>query len=776
MMIPDTWLVAGVLISGFLLSILWAFQIGITRGVLAGFCRVLWLSPVLLAFFPQINSEPIPSSVSLKPIHVLLDDSDSMSDAGADESSLKKAEDLKTQMTKKCLRLGCQIKTTYLSDLEEKTRRGYTPLDPAMKAWQYKVGGDPWVLMSDGGDWQPKSPWSSSLRGFGKAESKNQDQRGLVVGLTGAEKNNLWIESMDVPPFAFQSQEFEVLARLRRTSIQSSREERVQVQLLQGERLLATTNILFEKDEESAEVALKSPALARGRHLLRVRVVPSASETSVWDNDESENVEVMPNTLGVLHLLGAPSWDGRFVRRYLKAEPKYDLISFFILRDRWDSQLVSERDLSLIPFPVERLFNEELPNFKVVIIQNFALFEFLQPEFQENLVKFVKQGGGLLFLGGPRALQKGDLEDSPLAEILPFHSSPEAKDPQTRQGSFLDSLGANSREKSGPYYDGGQKFRIQLASPKEEERSLANVYNDWQDLDREFQNFSGARGIHRTDRVQFRKGVHTELLTAVTPDQQKLPLAVASYPGKGRAIWLFSDTLWRMAIQDDSNISRYAHHKFLSSSLRWLMRQEYRQPLVASGFRLSQHSSESLHWQANLRGAAAKYFVADSSWQVNVCGVVVDSSGIQIDRTTQSSATVSGSLGGTFPQGEPCELSISGEHEAFGAVSARSTGLLPRTFTDKEVGAAMGRLSSLSQHTGARLLDQNAAAASVVEAWLESRMGIDQSLKPLRYKSTEDHYWAFKAWWTWLLLLLLPGEVIIRRWHLLFGTVRQATD
>ena len=108
----------------------------------------------------------------------------------------------------------------------------------------------------------------------------------------------------------------------------------------------------------------------------------------------------MSNTIGVLHILGAPTWDGRFLRRYFKSEPKYDMISFFILRDPTDSQFVKERDLSLIPFPVDRLFTEELENFSAVVIQNFTLYQFLQREYQENLVKFVKNGGGLLFMGG----------------------------------------------------------------------------------------------------------------------------------------------------------------------------------------------------------------------------------------------------------------------------------------------------------------------------------------------------------------------------------------
>ena len=108
------------------------------------------------------------------------------------------------------------------------------------------------------------------------------------------------------------------------------------------------------------------------------------------------------------------------------------MISFFILRDPWDIQTANEREMSLIPFPVDRLFNEELANFKVIIMQNFQMSQFLQPDYQRNLVKFVKNGGGLLFFGGPRALSAEDLVGTPLGELFPFK-----KQEKGLKGSFL---------------------------------------------------------------------------------------------------------------------------------------------------------------------------------------------------------------------------------------------------------------------------------------------------------------------------------------------------
>ncbi len=79
------------------------------------------------------------------------------------------------------------------------------------------------------------------------------------------------------------------------------------------------------------------------------------------------------------------------MRRQLKLEPKYDLVSFYILRDPWDEQLVEERELSLIPFPVDKLFNEELANFKLVIMQNFSMKRFFR-RAPEEPTKLYREG------------------------------------------------------------------------------------------------------------------------------------------------------------------------------------------------------------------------------------------------------------------------------------------------------------------------------------------------------------------------------------------------
>ena len=507
----------------------WILIYGLRRGSLAIALRCLWTLPVVCAFFPELITIDVPSSISVKPIHVLLDDSDSMKKEGWYQESLEIINELKGD----CARSGCQLKVSPLSKRDPSVEKGFSPINEVMGLWSYEVGAEPWLVLTDGGKTKPGMSWDDKLKAMGQGL---KGPRGMIVGFKNPKIENIWIDSSEDTVFSFEGKNVVLAVDVYRS--QSETDLPVQVQISSGadDQHLATSNIAFRQGETHLNVEIPLPPLARGNHFLNIEVLPTASETILWDNQVHRNVEVLPNTIGVLHLLGSPSWDGRFVRRYLKSEPKYDLISFFILRDPVDHQLTNERELSLIPFPVDRLFNQELPNFRSVIIQNFSLYQFLEPNYQNNLVKFVKDGGGVLFIGGPRALSNADYQSSALASILPFEViGPKSGVSPTNLLSPI-SVGA---PQSGPYYDPDLKFTIEAADPDENARDLANVYDDWLQVLEDTKLSSPLSGLHHMENVRFKKGEHTPLLNARTEDGRSIPLAVASYPGKGRALWIF---------------------------------------------------------------------------------------------------------------------------------------------------------------------------------------------------------------------------------------------
>ena len=728
-----------------LLTVFWCRKYGWKRGLLSGLLRLAWILPLLLAIKPRLDKTVVTSSLSLRTLHFLDDDSESMA-PGLRETMMKKLDQL-------CHRFGCRIQHTKLSDLSHEVEKGFTPLAQGVQAWMPLTHGEPWVLLSDGGDSQPSSQWAPQLKGSGR---QNDKTLGLVLAADHKEQDNLWIEMTSGPDFGFDQKVVDIEATVFRRSSHLNEELTVQVQATVLDKNLASLNIDFKPNEKAITVRIPLPPLARGTHLVKLQVLPIANEAALWDNTLYKSIEILPNTIGLLHLLGSPSWDGRFVRRYFKSEPKYDLISFFILRDPSDAQFSNERELSLIPFPVERLFNDELPNFRAVIIQNFSLFQFLEPGYQKNLVDFVLNGGGLLFIGGPRALHDLDVSSSPLAALLPFKGN----------GGRTGANGAGWNPDIGSIpYDKNAKFKIEMAEPSREKRQLATVFDDWAQLDLKLRDNGSFQGLHQLGNVELNTASSTPLLMAKRDDGKESLLAAASYPGKGRAIWIFSDDLWRLGME--SQTSRDNYQGFMRSAMTWLLREELQRPLWVQDFSLATQGEETV-WSARIRGAAARFLEEGDNWRYRLCGIDLPAQKVSRQMLSSDQWLVSGSMTTRMASGAVCELTIEGEHAAFGKVKSSAYGVVPESYRDSEMEGSLHRLEQLSALTGATLLDSNDESFAL-EEWFTQVTGNLATAEKSEQKLMPDYYWVFDTWWGFLAIALLPVEILIRRWDVLFG-------
>jgi hypothetical protein len=768
-----------------LLAYFWGRKIGIMRGIAAALLRAGWTLPIMLSLFPVTISRRIPGAMALQPIHILLDDSESMSrDDAMGASSKRQAQDLLNRVSDVCRQFGCLPRVTKLSDLSADTKFGYTPLSRIIEPWLYQTGGDPWIILSDGGDFRPSIGWAESLQGrgagsrIGKVEDQSSEKArqrtlGLITAFGKPRAPGFSVEALSMAPLAFEGKSVQLGVTVDRLSPETAGAERVQVQALLDGKVLTAAEAVFSPGASSAEVDVSFAAPKRGPHIVSVRVLPVAGELDTWDNSQTRVLDVMPNTVGVLHLLGSPAWDGRFMRRFLKAEPKFDVISFFILRDPWDTQHVSEREMSLIPFPVERLFNEELVNFRVIVMQNFTLMRFLQPEYQKNLAKFVKDGGGLLFVGGPRALTETDASSSALSELLPFtinRSDAAAAPPPSPVDDFNDGFGS-----LGSTWSPNTDFKIEMANPEASRRALANVYEGWQGLSNRLETLGGARGIHDMNAIKFRDNEVTPLLNAKLPDGRSVPLAVASYPGKGRAIWLFTDSIWRMAMSSDPRIARSDYHSFLDHALVWLTKGDLKGALAVRDFQVTTigDTGERLKWRAALAGSAARYLRTATSTKLSICGIGVMAKDVAFGASAGDAVTFEGELAATLRDGSLCALKLEAEHPAFGSVSVSGWAVIPETLKDENIGSSAMKLRSLAKVTGAKFVDANSERSRTVEEWLQGWGASDGASLPDKIQTFLDYYWVQDAWWIWLTILLLPIEVLVRRWHLIFGGARQ---
>ena len=113
-----------------------------------------------------------------------------------------------------------------------------------------------------------------------------------------------------------------------------------------------------------------------GRYLYEVSTPVAEDEAVATNNSRAFVLRVIRDKIRVLQVAGAPSWDVRAMRAMLEDNPNVDLISFFILRTQDSISLVPSDEMSLIPFPTRELFEEQLPSFDVIILQNFEFLPY----------------------------------------------------------------------------------------------------------------------------------------------------------------------------------------------------------------------------------------------------------------------------------------------------------------------------------------------------------------------------------------------------------------
>src|SRR5207302_2660555 len=120
-----------------------------------------------------------------------------------------------------------------------------------------------------------------------------------------------------------------------------------------------------------------------------------------------------------LLVVGRPSWDVRFLRQLLKRDPNVDLISFFILRTPGDDPHSSQDELSLIPFPTQEIFQEQLKTFDVVVFQNFNHRPYRMSQYLDGIATYVREGGAFAMIGGDQSFSAGDYAGTPIEVVHP---------------------------------------------------------------------------------------------------------------------------------------------------------------------------------------------------------------------------------------------------------------------------------------------------------------------------------------------------------------------
>ena len=157
----------------------------------------------------------------------------------------------------------------------------------------------------------------------------------------------------------------------------------------------------------------------RGSVLVEVSVDRAEGERFLGNNRTVLRLNAVRDRLKVLLISGEPHVGERVWRTALKSDPSVDLVHFTILRLPDSRDLTPESELSLIPFPTKRLFEEKLSDFDLIIFDRYTRRSVLERRHLMNLVEFVETGGAILVSTGPEFAQSASLFRTPLQPILP---------------------------------------------------------------------------------------------------------------------------------------------------------------------------------------------------------------------------------------------------------------------------------------------------------------------------------------------------------------------
>jgi uncharacterized membrane protein len=308
---------------------------------------------------------------------------------------------------------------------------------------------------------------------------------------------------------------------------------------------------------EVVSVSEKHPGVARftvkpervGDFVYRVSVPVQPDESVPFNNVQTTVVKVVRDKIRVLQVAGRPSWDERFLRQHLKENPNTDLVSFFILRTPTDDLSVPQSELSLIPFPVNKLFTTELQSFDVVIFQNFDYRAYHMGVYLPNIAAAVRKGLGFMMVGGPQSFGTGGYQGTALEEILPVRlAAPNEVEPMLTAAAAPPMLTEVGR--SHPITD--------LL------HGTGNNARAWEALP----------AWRRTNPVAGLAPNATALLNqSRAPTGTPAPLLAALDVEMGRTLALCTDATWRWRFHSDRDggLAERAYARLWSNMLRWLV-------------------------------------------------------------------------------------------------------------------------------------------------------------------------------------------------------------
>lgn len=366
---------------------------------------------------------------------------------------------------------------------------------------------------------------------------------------SAADLTDLAVQSVDAGGYAYVHTPFRLRATLRGVGFGG---RSVRVQLSKDGAAVNSRTVVLDADGKGEATFEVTPDKS-GRFAYLIEVPDYEDDAVPSNNSMPVVVRVVRDKIRVLQVVGAPSWDVKFLRRFLKGDPSVDLVSFFILRTRRDlARGWSPDELSLIEFPYAQLFTEDLKSFDLVVFQNFDY----EPYFEggsksallQNLKDFVtRDGHAFVMVGGDRSFDLGKYGATPLEDVLPVTVS--ANPVPADESPFRPVL-----------TDAGARHPVTrlVSDPAENATWWARTFPlDGTNMGLDVRPGSDVLLAHPTLR---------------TASGKPLPVLSVREAGAGRTMALTVDASWRWSLFEAAEgRGNQAYLRFWKNAMRWLI-------------------------------------------------------------------------------------------------------------------------------------------------------------------------------------------------------------
>jgi uncharacterized membrane protein len=524
------------------------------------------------------------------------------------------------------------------------------------------------------------------------------------------------VHPSEIAPFGFVRRPLELAVAVRRRGLGQGP---IPVTLRADGEVVAEQHA-DPPDGGEAPVNFRVTPDAVGYRTFSITIPTPAADALPSNNQLDLTVKIVRDRTRVLQLTSRPSWDVRALRRLLKSDPNIDLVSFFILRgSRMQGELVRSGELSLIEFPYDSLFGEDLAGFDLVVFQNFSFETFLPTDASPLMLALadsVRAGGALLMIGGDASFAEGGYLDNAVRDILPAWPTGEPPASAVFQAVATPA---------GLRHPG-----LRIA------RDTAANAAAWMSLP-PLQGWNVLAEPADGGIVLARAG------------EGGPPLIAARTVGKGRTVAVATDTTWRWALGRRAEADA-AYATVMRNLVRWLVRDSEEHQVQVLTDRENYRVGDEIQVTATVLGDD---FAPRPGVPLSVAARTVSAGAI---RNEDGVTDVDGQFRLTLPAEREGTLAISATvpsiAEPFGTAGARVS-ISDRDGESEEAGARPDVLARIAAATGGIVLPRGGDPASIPTRGAAALATVHRKAKPLA-----SHPLVLLG-----ILLPLGAEVMLRR-------------